>query len=267
MVSLGQLGRDFPARLRTTNIMSELDPSAVIGTTLYKEVKRQMLRALAGGEWNPGEAIPAEKRLCERFAVSIGTLRKAIDELAAENILIRHQGRGTFVATHNREQQSFRFFNVVAHDGDKSYPVLELIGFEKKKPDPLTAEKLGLVGNNAKVFEFTNVLSLHGEPVIVDDITLPEALFPRLTEAQIRNRSNTLYNLYQSSFGVNVIRTDERLRAATATAAQAKLLGIKTGAPLLEVRRVAYSYNRQPVEWRISHVNTAKHEYVVPSAQ
>jgi GntR family transcriptional regulator len=246
--------------------MSELDPSAVIGTTLYKEVKRQMLRALASGEWNPGESIPAEKRLCERFAVSIGTLRKAIDELAAENILIRHQGRGTFVATHNREQQSFRFFNVVGHDGDKTYPVLNLIGFEKKKADPLAAEKLGLAGN-AKVLAFTNVLSLHGEPVIVDDITLAEALFPKLTEAQIRNRTNTLYNLYQSSFGVNVIRTDERLRAATATAAQAKLLGIKTGAPLLEVRRVAYSYNRQPVEWRISHVNTAKHEYVAPSAQ
>jgi GntR family transcriptional regulator len=79
--------------------MSELDPSAAIGTTLYKEVKRQMLHALAAGEWNPGEAIPAEKRLCERFAVSIGTLRKAIDDLVAESILIRHQGRGTFVAT------------------------------------------------------------------------------------------------------------------------------------------------------------------------
>lgn len=246
--------------------MSELDPSAAIGTTLYKEVKRQMLRALAAGEWNPGEAIPAEKRLCERFAVSIGTLRKAIDDLVAENILIRHQGRGTFVATHNREQQSFRFFNFVGHDGDKVYPVLELIGFAKKKADPLAAQMLSLSAT-AKVFEFTNVLSLHGEPVIVDDITLPEALFTRLTEAQVRNRSNTLYNLYQSSFGVNVIRTDERLRAATATADQARLLGIKTGAPLLEVRRVAYSYNKLPVEWRISHVNTAKHEYVAPTAQ
>jgi GntR family transcriptional regulator len=242
--------------------MSELDPSAAIGTTLYKEVKRQMLHALAAGEWNPGEAIPAEKRLCERFAVSIGTLRKAIDDLVAESILIRHQGRGTFVATHNREQQSFRFFNFVGHDGDKLYPVLELIGFAKKKADPLAAQMLGLSAT-AKVFEFTNVLSLHGEPVIVDDITLPEALFTRLTETQVRN----LYNLYQSSFGVNVIRTDERLRAATATAAQARLLGVKTGAPLLEVRRVAYSYNKQPVEWRISHVNTAKHEYVAPTAQ
>jgi GntR family transcriptional regulator len=246
--------------------MSELDPSAAIGTTLYKEVKRQMLRALAAGEWNPGEAIPAEKRLCERFAVSIGTLRKAIDELAEENILIRHQGRGTFVTTHNREQQSFRFFNFVGHDGDKTYPNLELITFAKKKPDQLTADKLGLTGT-AKVFEFTNVLSLHGEPVIVDDIALPETLFAGLTEAQVRNRTNTLYNMYQSSFGVNVIRTEERLRAATATAAQARLLGIKTGAPLLEVRRVAYSYNNQPIEWRISHVNTAKHEYVAPTAQ
>jgi GntR family transcriptional regulator len=246
--------------------MTELDPSMNVGTPLYKEVKRQMLRALAAGEWAPGEAIPAEKKLCERFAVSIGTLRKAIDELVAENLLIRHQGRGTYVATHNREQQMFRFFNFVGHDGSKTYPTLALIAFTKKKAGKIALAKLALPAL-AKVFEFTNLLSLHDAPVIVDEITLPEALFDGLTEALLRNRPNTLYNLYQTHFGLNVIRIDERLRASTASAQHADLLGIETGAPVLEVRRVAYSYNDQPVEWRISYVNTEKYEFLAPNRQ
>jgi GntR family transcriptional regulator len=246
--------------------MTELDPSASLGRTLYREVKHQMMRALAASEWRPGEAIPSEKKLCDRFAVSIGTLRKAIDDLVAESILVRHQGRGTFVSLHNREQQSFRFFNFAGHDGRKTYPTLELVSFAKKKGGKQAAEKLALP-SSAKVIEFTNVLSLHGEPVIVDDIALPEDLFSGLTEEQLRNRTNTLYNLYQVSFGINIIRTEERLRAAVATAEQARLLGIAAGTPLLEVRRVAYSYDKKPIEWRISHVNTAKHEYVAPTVQ
>lgn len=240
--------------------MFEFDHSTTVGTTLYKEVKRRLLRALAGGEWKPGEAIPAEKKLCELFSVSIGTLRKAIDELVAESILIRHQGRGTFVAVHNREQQMFRFFNVASHDGTKTYPQLDLIAFAKKKASTLAAHKLRLSGS--KVCEFTNVLSLQGTPVIVDDITIPDLMFVGLTEAMLRNRPNTIYNLYQVRFGISIIRIEECLRAVSADARCAELLHLAIGAPLLEVRRVAYSYDDQPVEWRISHINTENHEYM-----
>src|SRR3546814_147324 len=96
------------------NSLSQLSPS---GTPLYQQVKRAVLAALSAGEWAQGEAIPPEKLLAERFSVSIGTLRKAIDELAAENILVRHQGRGTFVAIHSRNQHFFRYFRVVRQDG------------------------------------------------------------------------------------------------------------------------------------------------------
>lgn len=225
-----------------------------------------MLTALSAGEWKPGEAVPAERKLCQRFAVSIGTLRKAIDELVAENILIRHQGRGTFVAGHSRDQHQFRFFNVTPHEGPTTYPNVSLRTFSRGKADRTESEKLGLPAG-AKVFRFTNVLSLHGEPVIVDDITLPEALFPGLTEAQLRQRPNTLYNLYQVEFGLNVIRIQERVRATQPDSRQALLLGTRRGAPVLEVRRVAYSYHDRPVEWRISRVNTQHHEYAVPGVQ
>ena len=79
---------------------TSLSSTVPLGSPLYEQVKQAVLAALAQGEWKQGEAIPPEKNLAERFGVSIGTLRKAIDELAAENILVRHQGRGTYVAVH-----------------------------------------------------------------------------------------------------------------------------------------------------------------------
>jgi GntR family transcriptional regulator len=228
---------------------------------LYEQVKHAVLTALAQGEWTQGEVIPPEKQLAERFGVSIGTLRKAVDDLAAENILVRRQGRGTYVAEHSRNAHFFKFFRVVRQDGHKSYPTTALQRFRRVRASALVREKLGLP-SGASVFEFSNVLSLNGDVVQVDDISLPEARFPGLTERQLRERTSTLYRFYQESFGVNVIATDERLRCCLADAQHASWLDVPEGSPLLEVRRVAYSYSHQPVEWRVSRVNTESYEYL-----
>ena len=79
---------------------------------LYRRVQAALTRKLAAGVWKPGEAIPSEAALAEEFDCSIGTLRKAVDELAAGNILVRQQGRGTFVATHSEDRTLFHFFHI-----------------------------------------------------------------------------------------------------------------------------------------------------------
>ncbi|GIK87001.1 MAG: GntR family transcriptional regulator [Betaproteobacteria bacterium] len=233
---------------------------------LYKELERRMRDALAQGEWKPGEAIPAERRLAARFGVSIGTLRKAIDELVAANILIRQQGRGTFVATHDRDRLLFYFFHVVPVHGPKQYPDVRLLAFQRARAGRAEAEALGIAAGDA-VLRVRNLLSLAGAPVIVDDLTLPSARFPALTEKQFAGRPSTIYNLYQDSFGISVIRTRERLRAVLADAEAAALLGVARGAPLLSIRRVALTYNDEAVELRISRVNTAAHEYYADIGQ
>jgi len=228
---------------------------------LYVRVKQEMLDALARGEWKQGDMVPPEKTLAERFDVSIGTLRKAIDELAAENILVRQQGRGTFVAMHTRNPQFFKFFRILRQDGVQAYPTTQLLRFQRARATGVVRERLGLpVG--AYVLEFSQVLSLNGDVVTVDDICLPEAWFPGLAEHHLRNRLSTLYALYQDEFGVNVIATDERVRVCQADEIHARWLGVADHTPLLEIRRVAYSYNRVPVEWRVSRVNTANYEYL-----
>lgn len=227
----------------------------------YRAVQQQMLDALARSEWRPGEVIPSEKRLCERFGVSIGTLRKAIDGLVNSHILVRQQGLGTFVASHDRPRQFFQFFNFAPHEGARTYPEVRLLQFTNAKADKLVAEKLNTeVG--AELHKIRNLLLMDGLPAIVDTIFLPAALFRGLTESMIRDRPSTLYSLYADKFGINVIRIDERVRAGAANGACAKLLGLRAGASVLEVRRIAFSFNDQPVEWRISHVNTNRHEYV-----
>lgn len=235
-----------------------LPPAA--GGPLYREVRHHIMEAIAEGEWQPGEAIPSETELAAHFGVSIGTLRRAIDELVAGQVLIRYQGRGTFVATHSPRRLMFHFFHIVGEDGKKQYPEVTTLEFRSARAD-VAAARLLAIAPSERVFRIRNRLTLAGETVIIDDITLPEALFPGLTEATFAARDNTIYQFYQSRFGINVLRTLERLRAVAAAADIASLLGVPAGSPLLAVRRLALTYRERPVELRVSHVNTAHHEY------
>jgi GntR family transcriptional regulator len=228
---------------------------------LYKEVKLRLTRGLASGEWKPGEAIPSETRLAQRFQVSIGTVRKAIDELVAERILLRQQGRGTFVATHSADRTLFYFFHIVGKDGSHELPETELLTFRRARAQAEEAERLE-VEAGARVFRIENLLRLGGRPVIFDDIVVPESLFPDLSEAVFRGREGTIYGLYQARYGITVIRTSERLSAAHAPAKVATLAGLSARSPALAIRRVAYTYDDTPVEYRVSWVNTERHEYL-----
>jgi GntR family transcriptional regulator len=228
---------------------------------LYKEVKIRLTRGLAAGEWKPGEAIPSEARLGERFNVSIGTIRKAIDELVAERILVRQQGRGTFVATHTEDRTLFYFFHIVGKDGSRELPVIELLSFKSGPATTVEEKRLGLA-RGAAVLRIQNVLKLGGKPVVFDEISVPAALFPDLDEEAFRAREGTIYGLYQARYGISVLRISERLAARHPPARAASVLDITTDTPALAIKRVAYTYDDSPVEYRVSWVNTERHEYL-----
>lgn len=237
------------------------NPADFASEPLYKQVKRLLTESLAGGEWGPNEAIPSESRLAQRFQVSIGTVRKAIDELVAEKILVRRQGRGTFVAAHTQNRFLYHFFHIVREDGTKTFPQAELLEFERIQADADMAAALQ-VPRGAALWRIRNLLRLEGEPVEVNDLYLSAALFHDLTKQIFAGRPGTIYQLYQDRYGINVIHTSERLRATAAGEAQARLLGLPSGAPVLVIERIAYSYNRAPVELRRSWINTARHVYL-----
>ncbi len=230
------------------------------GSPLYVEVRRRIVEAIRSGEWRSGDAIPAEKSLCERFGVSMGTLRKAVDELTASGVLVRQQGRGTFVARHSEDRYLYSFFHLVPRDGQKEYPKVRFLSFGAAAADDLAARVLA-VPVGAPLFKLSNLLSLGDEVVSIDEIYLPTGLFPDLSEERLRNRQTTLYQMYQDEFGITVTRTSERVRGIAATPSQARLLKTTTGAPLLQIIRSVYSLNETPVELRCSYVNTQHCEY------
>lgn len=249
---------DIERRERKTSEIPGVLPGGAL--PLYKEVKRLLTQSLAQGEWPPGAALPSEARLGERYRVSIGTLRKAMDELVAERILLRHQGRGTFVASHDARRTLFHFFHVVPADGARVEPETELLSFERAKADADSAARLE-IAPGAPVFRIRNLLRLATKPVVLDTITLPAERFARLSEKVFRERGSTIYQLYQERYGINVVRTAERLSAVLADKSSAKLLGVAAGSPLLRIKRTALTYHNAPVELRVSLVDTAEHEY------
>src|SRR5665213_487697 len=114
------------------------------GMPLYRAVERALLGAVESGRFGPGDALPSENALAAEFGVSIGTVRKAVDELVAEHIVVRRQGRGTYVATHDAGRLMFQFFHVERSDGQRERPAVELLSFERGRADEEAAQALGV---------------------------------------------------------------------------------------------------------------------------
>lgn len=231
------------------------------GMPLFRVVKRALLRAIEAGEVLPGQVLPSETDLSQALHVSIGTLRKAVDELVTENLLVRRHGRGTFVATHNPDRFLFQFFHVERADGLREAPEVSLVSYERLRCEEEAAQALGLRPGDP-VVQVENRLLLQGKAVVYDRLVLPAALFKGITEKRVAEREATIYQLYQSEFGITVVRVRERARAVAADRAAARVLGIPLGQPVMQVRRTALTFGDRPVEYRVSTIDTRHHDYV-----
>jgi GntR family transcriptional regulator len=227
---------------------------------LYRQIKDFMIRSLEAGEWGPGDAIPSEGELALRFNVSQGTVRKAIDEMAAENLLVRRQGKGTFVATHDDPRSFYRFLRLVPDGGGAAQAVSEPLSCRQQAADAEVAAVLGIrAGDPVIVVE--RILRFSGEAVVFDQIYLLADLFSGLTLEHLSGGERSLYSLFESDYGVRMIHAEEHLRAVPADPRAAGLLGVQVGAPLLLVERTAYTYGNRPVEWRRGLYCTHRHFY------
>ena len=218
------------------------------------------MHSLESGEWRPGEAIPSEIELAASYKVSQGTVRKAIDELAAENHLLRRQGKGTFVATHDEARAQFRFLRLMPDDGEQEYPASRLLDCKRARASAEIARLLEL-GAGDGVVVIRRVLNFADEPTVFEQIYLPGTLFRNLSAAIFNEYKGSMYKLFETEFRTRMIRAEEKIRAVAADAVAAELLRVREGAPLLCVERVAYSYGDKPVEFRRGIYRTDKHYY------
>ena len=228
---------------------------------LYLQIKSLVEGGLARGEWQPGEAIPSEMLLASRYGVSQGTVRKAIDALAADNLVVRRQGKGTFVATHTEERASnFRFLRIRRSDGHDEVPASRLIDVRRAKASTEIARALELKAG-AAVLSIRRVLEYGREPLLLDEIALPAALFKGLNRAKLEAHRGSMYALFETQFGVRILRAREKLTAVAADRATAAILKVEPGHPLLAVERVTLTYGDRPVEYRRGVCITRRHHY------
>lgn len=227
---------------------------------LYQQIKSLLLQGLDRGEWKPGEAIPSELELAARFQVSQGTVRKAIDELAAENLLLRRQGKGTFVATHHEAKVRFRFLRLAPDDGKPTTSGSRILDVRRLKAPADVAALLELRSGET-VVNLRRLLSFDESPTILDDIWLPGAPFRGLTAELLETSRSPLYALFESEYGVSMVRAEEKIKAVAADDTQAELLAVPAGHPLLQVERISYTYGDRPMELRRGSYLTERFHY------
>lgn len=227
---------------------------------LYQQIKALIMQRLEAGEWKPGELIPSEVELGSRFKVSQGTVRKAIDELAAENLVVRRQGKGTFVATHHETQAQFRFLRLMADSDEPQRPENKILEVKRVRAPAEVARQLDVKSGDSVIF-IRRVKYFNGVPIILEEIWLPGAIFKGLTAERLVEYKGPLYGLFESEFGTRMIRAEERIRAVGADPESAEILGVPPNTPLLSVERASFTYGDKPVEMRRGLYLTTNHHY------
>ncbi|MGK5056629.1 GntR family transcriptional regulator [Janthinobacterium sp. LB2P49] len=252
-----------------TPVASVVNTTAATATTavasptfspLYQQIKALITQSLQSGEWKPGELIPSEVELAGRFKVSQGTVRKAIDELAAENLVMRRQGKGTFVSTHHEARAHFRFLRLVPDEGVPHYPESKFIEVKRVRAPADVARLMDLKSGDAVIF-IKRVQYFDGVPTIVEELWLPGLIFKGLTAERLVEYKGPMYGLFETEFGTRMIRASEQIRAVCADAGAAQLLNIDLGTPLLSSERVSFTYGDKPVELRRGLYLTSRHHY------
>ena len=243
--------------------VDESNPATPAFSPLYQQIKGLILQSLQSGEWKPGEAIPSEMDLATRYRVSQGTVRKAIDELATSNLVVRRQGKGTFVATHAEQHVQFRFLKLVPDSGtpgSEGPAQREIIECRRTRATADVARALALRSGDA-VLQARRVLSFAGIPTILEDIWLPAAPFKGLTAERLADYHGPMYALFETEFNMRMVRAEEKIRAESAIDGREQLLKVEHGTPLLSVERIAYTYQNVPMELRRGYYRTDTHHY------
>lgn len=239
--------------------MSDLAQARPFGfKPLYLQVRESLVRRLIDGSWAPGQMIPSEMDLARELGVSQGTVRKALDALTAENLLIRRQGRGTFVAEPEESRILFNFFRLVPDSGERAFPQSRIIRRSKGKATRQEAAALA-VPDGASLWRMERIRTFGDAPLLVETIALPAERFPGF--AELAEIPNNVYRLYSQRWGITIASAHERLKAIAAGARDAAHLGCAAGAPLLEIWRVATDLEQSPVELRVSRCLTEQAHY------
>jgi len=225
---------------------------------LYKQVYDQLTKRLVNGHWKPAEALPSEMALAAELGVSQGTVRKALNQMVAENLLERQQGKGTYVAEHTQESSLFRFFRLREPDGQSLIPDTQVLSSARRAATKTESIKLNIKGKS-QVVQLLRLRSLQGEPVIMEKVVLPLSVFPNIDKEL--EMPNSLYTLYQDKYGISIVSVRDELRATEIPDEYADKLNLAVGSPVMMVERQSINIDGRVVECSEAYYATNKYVY------
>jgi GntR family transcriptional regulator len=218
------------------------------GAPLYQRVRDSLRKDLARGVWKPGNMLPTELELSERFGVSPGTTKLAIMELVREGLINRRPGKGTFVTRIDTPRGFARFFGFEGAGGGALNPSVKVIDLQITTEAPPEAKKALALGARGKVLFVRRLLSHDGTPVCIYDSYLPYRLMAGLENEKLD--VDRIYFAIEKKFDIHVVAVEEMLKASIVGGREAKLLGVAAGSPVIHIERIAFSHNNTVVEWR-----------------
>lgn len=213
---------------------------------LYRQIKDQIVRDIEDGVWKPGDFVSSGPELSKRYTVSVGTVRRAMEELINEGILIAIQGKGTFVA---RPKVSIRlpYFRGFTKDMilRGHVPETKLVGEGVVAAGSMVAKALRVdVGYQVSYCERLRLAD--GEPILFEVSYLDPKRFPGLNFPKRGQQS--LYAVLEQEYGVEVVRAEQTLYAVATTPRQADMLGVPPGSPAIRLVSVEYDVGNEPVQ-------------------
>lgn len=223
-------------------------PSRFAGAVpLYIQIAEGFLDQIESGELSPGDRLPSERRLSETLGVNRMTLRRALRLLEDQGLIVRRRGNGTYIAEPKIERQASRLVPFSRGMERRGYaPGATVITVEQRPAESAVARELGLAVS-APVYFVCRLRLVNQEPVMLERFTMSARRFPGFDRYDLSNRST--YDLMEKEYGVTAVRARQSLEPVVATEYEAKLLGIKPGAPLMLERRLSLDQDDRPVEY------------------
>ncbi|NQD79760.1 GntR family transcriptional regulator [Pseudomonas sp. CrR14] len=229
---------------------------------LYQRLREEMLAKIAAGEWSPGAPIPTEAELTKLYGVAIGTVRKAVDTLVSEGLLLRSQGRGTFVRRPNFDASLARFFRQVNASGGQEIPSSRILSKELQKPSKAVAKALALKSGE-QVLRMERLRVIDDRTLFHEEIWLPASRFIVLLDIDSTTFGDLLYPFYEKQCGQCIASARETLTVGSADAEVARTLSIEPGNPIVIIERTALGYDRSPLEYRLSRAAANNFHYQI----
>lgn len=227
---------------------------------LYQQVYETLTQRLKDGVWRPNDVLPSEFALADELGVSQGTVRKALNAMVAEQLLIRHQGKGTFVAGHTQASSLYRFFRWRKSQGESLVPTTEVIA-KKRRRATREEDAIFNIASGESVCELVRLRSLLGQATLLEFVVQPLSVFPDIDT--LESLPNSLYTLYQDRYGVSIIQAKDELSAVPMPEKYAHYLDLQAESPVLCVSRQSINIDGRVVEWSRAYGSTQQFVYAV----